>query len=1168
MRTIETNSVLTACLLISILSGCGGGSSSGPSGTPPPVSSSPTFTSVAPSSGFAGGGTPLTIVGTNFRSGVAVTIGGAPVTSISLTGSTGISVTAPAHATGAADIVIKNSDTTTITAAGAYTYLGNPVPTIASATPNSIVAGSSSTSIGVSGTGYTAQSTIQLDGTPLSSQFVSATQLTATLTANLIAYAGMGRLTASNPSPGGGSSDSGPAFSIGPTSPVAAYGQTATALQDGRVLICGGLNGATALNSATIYNPTTNTISAAGPMTSPRYGHTATLLSSGKVLIAGGTDENTGASLSTAEIFDPGSGTFAATSPMVNHREFHTATILPNGKVLLAGSYITADGQSAETFDPNTNTFSSAPQMTTIRAEHSAIALSDGTVLIMGGIVPCAVNTGNGFCDDLHLSSAEIYSLTSNTFIATGSMHVGRRLASAVLLKNEKALVIGGADELGTGPEVATTQAETYDPSTKQFSVIASSNVGFWNGTAVLLADGRVLVCGGHDESSSFGYSQIFDPTSLTFTVIPAMNTPRLGASAALLASGSVVVFGGSSDASTGLNSTEIFSPSSLSSEFLLQVQNPLPSLAQLTPATTVAGDTATLSGTGFDSQSEVLVNGESVPYTLASAQQIQFPMPAVYGTYSIAVSNPAPGGGLSNALQQTSHVSLSVDPQTPQVLPGSATPLTVTVLGGGTYTSSVREGAAGGSLTPGNDGHWFAPAYIAPSTLGTYHVDYVSSVEPQATATATITVSNSATNATSISLQAPHAAGLAATTLASGKILIAGGGTGTVSTSNAAEVLDPSAGSSKLVASMTLARSGHTATLLASGLVLIAGGITPNAGGVTSPTVSTEIFDPSASTFSVGPSLNTARNGHFALLLPSGDILIAGGCTAASALSTEIYRASTKTIQAGPTLIGPHCGGRTTTLSTGQILFTGGFDPSTSVFTGAAEIYDPTTNALSSAGTLMQARYSHTATLLPDGRVLVAGGYSATAGTLATTEYFSPVSKSFSEGPALDQPRQDHAATELSSGSLFIAGGQKLIGPFGISIDDLETLGSSFSETALLTPRVDPILLNVGSASFMLIGGEIQTADLVTVNTPVPASPAPSVSSCYTESSSYISCYTYDLQTPIKVIIDGVTYSTLPYTSDSFQLGIYPNILTSGSHTVQVQNPDGKLSNVLPFTF
>src|SRR5258707_14818553 len=80
------------------------------------------------------------------------------------------------------------------------------------------------------------------------------------------------------------------------------------------------------------------------------------------------------------------------------------------------------------------------------------------------------------------------------------------------------------------------------------------------------------------------------------------------------------------------------------------------------------------------------------------------------------------------------------------------------------------------------------------------------------------------------------------ATVLADGRILVAGGSTGTAAT-NAAEIFDPALNSWTAVAGgMIQARSNHTASLLADGRVLFAGG--DNAG---TPTASLEIFDPGA---------------------------------------------------------------------------------------------------------------------------------------------------------------------------------------------------------------------------------------------------------------------------------------------------------------------------------
>ena len=75
-------------------------------------------------------------------------------------------------------------------------------------------------------------------------------------------------------------------------------------LQDGLVLLSGGSNGTSVVNTAQIYDPTQDLWSTTSSMASPRSGHTATLLSDGRVLVAGGNDGTS--SLSSAEIFTPG----------------------------------------------------------------------------------------------------------------------------------------------------------------------------------------------------------------------------------------------------------------------------------------------------------------------------------------------------------------------------------------------------------------------------------------------------------------------------------------------------------------------------------------------------------------------------------------------------------------------------------------------------------------------------------------------------------------------------------------------------------------------------------------------------------------------------------------------------------------------------------------------
>ena len=80
-----------------------------------------------------------------------------------------------------------------------------------------------------------------------------------------------------------------PLLPAGAAMEVERAAHTATLLEDGRVLVTGGIRaGEAALASAEVYDPSARDFSAAGAMTSVRSGHTATLLRSGLVLLAGG----------------------------------------------------------------------------------------------------------------------------------------------------------------------------------------------------------------------------------------------------------------------------------------------------------------------------------------------------------------------------------------------------------------------------------------------------------------------------------------------------------------------------------------------------------------------------------------------------------------------------------------------------------------------------------------------------------------------------------------------------------------------------------------------------------------------------------------------------------------------------------------------------------------
>jgi hypothetical protein len=83
----------------------------------------------------------------------------------------------------------------------------NPAPTIKSISPTSVLAGSPSQTLTVTGTGYISSTAAALNGAALQTTYVSATSLQVAVPASALAAGQVVNLVLSNPSPGGGSSD-------------------------------------------------------------------------------------------------------------------------------------------------------------------------------------------------------------------------------------------------------------------------------------------------------------------------------------------------------------------------------------------------------------------------------------------------------------------------------------------------------------------------------------------------------------------------------------------------------------------------------------------------------------------------------------------------------------------------------------------------------------------------------------------------------------------------------------------------------------------------------------------------------------------------------------------------------------------------------------------------
>ena len=250
---------------------------------------------------------------------------------------------------------------------------------------------------------------------------------------------------------------------------------------------------------------------------------------------------------------------------------------------------------------------------------------------------------------------------------------------------------------------------------------------------------------------------------------------------------------------------------------------------------------------------------------------------------------------------------------------------------------------------------------------------------------------------------------GHAAALLPSGLVALFGGGG-----SSRPEVFTGS-GFRRSEASMAAQPVDLTATTLPSGKVLVAGGRDG------APLATALLFDDLADTFSAagGGAMTVARARHTATRLPSGRVLVAGGSGAGGALaSAEVYDPVADTFTATPAPMSHARSGHVAALlADGRVLLAGGE-------TASAEIYDPATGAFTVVGSMASARAAATAVVLESGRVMVAGG-SVDGTAVGAVEIYDPVRRAFAPQPSLALARHSHTAARLATGEVFVVGGR-----------------------------------------------------------------------------------------------------------------------------------------------
>ena len=478
---------------------------------------------------------------------------------------------------------------------------------------------------------------------------------------------------------------------------------------------------------------------------------------------------------------------------------------------------------------------------------------------------------------------------------------------------------------------------------------------------------------------------------------------------------------------------------------------------------------------------------------------------PTAAGTFHVIATSQATPSQTATATVTIPAVTMLATRTQLTIAPGENVPLRPYVEVFGTVNTgiawAVREGAAGGSITPAGD-------YTTPGSSGTYHVVATSQANGLATATITITIGRLAVsiypptdtlgpagvrpflastegdfNVPDTNVDYAVLEGVAGGSM-NGNRYTAPNVAGTYHVI-ATSALDSNASATATVtvvaagfrpaANMVVPlRFEHTATSLANGKVLIAGSSACNNWDYDEwcPGTAAELYDPATGEFSSTGELREGRGFHTATALPDGKVLITGGGTA----TAELYDPATGTFVSTGRMGGVRSLHSATLLASGQVLVAGGggVDPSLST----AEIYDPGVGTFSSAGGagMTEARRSHTATVLPDGKVLITGGSSAGSGdSLATAELYDPATGTFTATGSMSVGRTSHVATLLGNGTVLITGGT-----WQTTAEVYDPTSGGFSPTGpMMTARQEHFATLLPSGLVLVGGGDTGGSDL-----------------------------------------------------------------------------------------
>ena len=144
----------------------------------------PRATSINPTSGTELGGTSVTIAGSNFQSGVTVTLGDSSATDVVVVSSDIITLTTSSHAAAIVDVVVTNANGLSDTLSAGFEFIAHPILTVVSPSSGTQLGG---TSVTITGGNFQSGATVTFGDSTATSVVVVSSDIITLTTSSLAA---------------------------------------------------------------------------------------------------------------------------------------------------------------------------------------------------------------------------------------------------------------------------------------------------------------------------------------------------------------------------------------------------------------------------------------------------------------------------------------------------------------------------------------------------------------------------------------------------------------------------------------------------------------------------------------------------------------------------------------------------------------------------------------------------------------------------------------------------------------------------------------------------------------------------------------------------------------------------------------------------------------------